>query len=42
MSDTICNYNKIHGVFNRREIRMLAQALALPEARIDDRLNKLD
>ncbi|CAF3014766.1 unnamed protein product [Rotaria socialis] len=41
MSDTTCNYNKVHGVFNRQEIRMLAQALALPEARIDDRLNKL-
>ncbi|CAF5055846.1 unnamed protein product, partial [Rotaria sp. Silwood1] len=27
MSDTTCHYNKTHGIFNRREIRMLAQAL---------------
>ncbi|CAF0997815.1 unnamed protein product [Rotaria sp. Silwood1] len=42
MSDTTCHYNKTHGIFNRREIRMLAQALGLPEERIDKRLNKLE
>ncbi|CAF3604098.1 unnamed protein product [Rotaria sordida] len=42
MSDKTCRYNNTHGAFNRREIRMLAQALGLPEERIDKRLNTLE
>ncbi|UJR26586.1 hypothetical protein I4U23_007906 [Adineta vaga] len=41
MSNTLCVYNTIHGSFNRREIRMLAHALGLPEDRLEHRLNKL-